>query len=286
MVPLTLLIPAMPASAGQGYGPMKCEQRKPQSTWPGNGHFWTCVKGDKNQDYRVVFSAANGLPDMVFNVLRKADVRLLFFYDRSQANEALIHQFGLSRGYTTQTAHCGNTYVAGFSKSPIVSVVYYKCDIKGSELGVNPNLRETTLHEMGHAFDFALSRLKGLRLFAEPPSRSAAYKDEVRADLDILDRKWKADPQPDAYVCSLTETVVPSKLEIALGASPGSVCELTKKGVKIRAAYAGKEPSAILREKCPISCFPRPAPAAPPPAEKSQYPPGCPVEPVEKYWGS
>ena len=115
------------------------------------------------------------------------------------------------------------------------------------------------------------------------------------------------------------------------------MCELTKKGVKIRAAYASKEPSAILREKMPYflfspagaqygeawaqdfavfagddstsagflpfadQIFSNPAvamgcvtnvirtfirTAAPPPAEKSQYPSGCPVEPVEKYWGS
>ena len=43
--------------------------------------------------------------------------------------------------------------------------------LKGSELGVNPNLRETTLHEMGHAFDFALSRSRDYGFF---PSRHRA----------------------------------------------------------------------------------------------------------------
>jgi hypothetical protein len=337
-LPFALATVVVPASASPGYGTMNCVPRKPQNIWPGDGHFWTCVAGDANQDYRQVFSAASGLPDKVPGTLAELRVDLLFFYDRQQANHLLVSQFGFRDAYTTETAHCGNTYA--ISGAPIVSVVYYMCNMKDHDLAVNPNLRETTLHEMGHAFDLALNRQKGLRLSSAPPSRSAAFKAEVRADLDHLDQTWKADPpaQRNAYVCSLTETAAPSELEQALGASKGPVCEeTTKNGVRIVAAYAGLEPSVILKKKMPYFLFPpaemqygdawaqdfavfagddstsanflpfasqifsNPAvamgcvtniigtfirTAAPPPQEPSQYPSGCPVEPVAKFWES
>jgi|HubBroStandDraft_1064217.scaffolds.fasta_scaffold50882_1 hypothetical protein len=338
-LPMMLIVAMAPASAAPGYGPMKCQPRKPQNTWPGNGHFWSCVSDDANQDYREVFSAANGLPgrpNMAFEVVAKLGVNLIFFYNRKQANELLVQQFRLRAAYTSDTAHCGNTYAADDPRAPIVVAVYYLCNMNGDQLAVNPNLRETTLHELGHAFDIALTRLKGPS--AGPPSRSAAFRAEVQADLDHLDQSWKSDPpsQRNAYICSLTQAVAPSRLEEALGATGGPVCEETKNsGLVIRADYAGKEPSWILQKKMPYFLFPpanlkydeawaqdfavfagddstsenflpfadqifsNPAvamgcvtnviatfirTAEPPPEQASQYPPGCPVEPVGKYW--
>src|SRR5580658_2067646 len=194
-LPMMLIVAMAPASAAPGYGPMKCQPRKPQNTWPGNGHFWSCVSDDANQDYREVFSAANGLPgrpNMAFEVVAKLGVNLIFFYNRKQANELLVQQFRLRAAYTSDTAHCGNTYAADDPRAPIVVAVYYLCNMNGDQLAVNPNLRETTLHELGHAFDIALTRLKGPS--AGPPSRSAAFRAEVQADLDHLDQSWKSDP--------------------------------------------------------------------------------------------
>jgi hypothetical protein len=247
-----LLPAALVTSPASAAGKIECHTVS-GTFWPGTKKdLQDCSGGTPNTDGAVtILHTLEGLDDVAAgHIMAAQGVKVYLFASRAQANA----HFGHYPQFTTQTARCGNTaYADTVEDKPIVIEVWQNCSLgkKSTPTTKNPNIAEVALHEAGHAFDAALAKERGITV---GPSISLAFRLEVRADLKIDYDTWAADNQPAkwAYICSLFGTVKPSALEIALGAEPGAVCYVPKKGsVRPVKDYQFLSPITLVNKKLP-----------------------------------
>lgn len=239
--------------------------------YPNDGHYFVCFNATNqaSEQIRLPVRALKNGSTNVWNTLKNQNVQYAFFADRAAA----VAWMNANPAYTPMaatagSARCGSTGFSQGGSKPILVAIYSTCAFNNPGTGnpplpatvLNPNLRNITLHETGHAFDFAIGKSQGL---AFGPSSSRAFKkmvgtrpgvDQVnngpleRSDMVYVDLGDQTHSAPDK--CGLFDTQAPSELERDLGyptIQNSTVCN----GTTVLPAFASKSNSQIYKEQSP-----------------------------------
>jgi hypothetical protein len=226
--------------------------------YPADGHMWECVPnvpfGDENSIFSIVStglkSAYGGQIGAGGEIMNHG---VIYYHFATQANAISFMNAtypGSNTLPTTSNSKCGYTGydvgVMGIGQR-IITSIFESCHYTKPTTQDVPNtgLQETTAHESGHAFDFALALDSSAP--PQPTSATVAYKALVNADLTLLNNVTKFP------TCTLFGTAASSLLEYNLGADAQTpVCT----GNTVNTAYATKSNLQILQLKAPYFFFP------------------------------
>ncbi|MCC7531101.1 MAG: hypothetical protein IT342_21515 [Candidatus Melainabacteria bacterium] len=239
--------------------------------YPNDGHYFVCFNATNQAAEQIrlpVRSLKNGSAN-VWNTLKNQNVQYAFFADRADA----VAWMNANPAYTPMaatagSARCGSTGFSQGGTKPILVAIYETCTFNNPRKGtpplptniLNPNLRNITLHETGHAFDFAIGKSQGL---AFGPSSSRAFKkmvgtrpgvDQVnngpleRSDMVKIDIGDQTHGPEDK--CGLYDSVAPSQLERDLG-YPTILNKTVCTGTTVNPDFVGMTPSQVAKQQSP-----------------------------------
>jgi hypothetical protein len=231
-----------------------------------NTHAYVCYNDVSNRS-QSVFNAIQQFPNrpnvssplevgdlfqqqgvVIFTFQSRIDAEI-WFERNPETGEPNTYQ---GKNFTGPADWCGHT---GYSAAntgtgqEIAIAVYDECTINGvSEL--NPSMRDTTKHESGHAFEYAMASTKSSGrndLISQSPGYLALWAYD-KGNLTPSDWGTRSQMSKNSYICGASSTVVPSDLEVFLGASSGRVCS---NATTPEAGYGSMTPQEIIEEKIP-----------------------------------
>lgn len=239
--------------------------------YPNDGHYFVCFNAT-NQAAEQIRLPVRGLKNgsaNVWNTLLAQNVQYAFFADRAAA----VAWLNANPAYTpmaasASTSRCASTGFSQGGTKPILVAVFSTCSFNNAGTGtpplpatvLNPNLRDVTLHETGHAFDYAIGKSQGL---AFGPSTSKAFKkmvgtrvgiDQVntgpleRSDMVSVDLGDQTHGAPSK--CGMFGSLAPTQLERDLGYNTlqnSAVCT----GSTVNPPFVGALNSQIAKDQFP-----------------------------------
>lgn len=202
------------------------------SLWPNDwatsaGHIFVCSPSINSAQALKVLQVSQGRPSNQKTLFASKGLTYFIFATRANANSYMSGKspYSSTPAFQSTTARCGNTaYNAG--TGDLAVEIYATCQLASGPVA-NPNLYNVTMHEQGHAFDFALalnSSHPGV-----PFSRSLAFKRLFNSSTNLptagsdtwaLDNtvNWRVKPP----TCTLFGSATTPPLEHDLGL-PNSV---------------------------------------------------------------
>ncbi|MBZ0184786.1 MAG: hypothetical protein K8F91_00945 [Candidatus Obscuribacterales bacterium] len=240
---------AAPAAHAETHNNVTCtDYTSASGTYPADGsHFKICFSPVDNDRLDDVVGAVTTLPtnngsgaQKVRDLIESKGSTFYYFKNRADHNAFMSGKYSGQVQFQNQTAICGHT---GYQAVPfgqnIAASIFDKCIMQGSTVD-NPDLYKVTKHEAGHAFDFALAANKNP--FTEDrtkgPSLSVGYRNFRDHDLTVN--------LPTIPMCTLFQGT-PSAYEIALTATPGTVCN----GSTLNSGYGPNDQVSTALAKAP-----------------------------------
>lgn len=193
---------------------------------------WWCGPTNVNRE-NAVWNAVSSLPLGVRNKLQSRNVDVYYFKNRAEgndyfANTAPFNNSAWSGNYQAY-GRCGNTNYSTQLRKLVVSI-YDDCTIGTNPPTPNLSLQRGTLHEMGHAYDYAIGDAHGgsdTDVVDYRPSHRPGFTTLLNTDRNqYTPFNWSTYSAQSKvnYICSIFGTAAPNALEVDLGGTPGAVC--------------------------------------------------------------
>lgn len=252
---LASMVIATPAQAT-----VTCTLKNTGTLYPtATSNAWLCGPTNPNRE-SAVWIAVSSLPTIVRNRLQSDNVDIYYFNNRIEANDYFAHTAPFNNiawigQYTTSAGRCGDTNYSPVLRK-IVVAIYDNCLIGNAQPPGTPSvsLQRATVHEIGHAYDYAIGDQHGgsdADVVAFRPSHRPGFTTLLNTDrTQFTPFNWSTySPTSKVfYICGWFSSGAPDALEIDLGATPGAVCS---NSTTANGNYGTMDPKAIAIEKAP-----------------------------------